>query len=92
MKGGLTMGMNGMGGLQTIQKILLYTQIVDSYVKLALDICLVIGVIVLIKYIRQRACIEKSKYDCRAKANEAQKIAQDMRPKTVEEEMVNMDI
>ncbi len=86
------MGMNGMGGLQTIQKILLYTQIVDSYVKLALDICLVIGVIVLIKYIRQRACIEKSQYDCSVKDKEVKKIVEDMRPKTVEEEMENMDI
>lgn len=86
------MGMNGMGGLQTIQKILLYTQIVDSYVKLALDICLVIGVIVLIKYIRQRACIEKSQHDCSAKIKETEKIVQDMKPKSVEEEMENMDI
>ena len=86
------MGMNGMGGLQTIQKILLYTQIVDSYVKLALDICLVIGVIVLIKYIRQRACIEKSQYDCSAKDKEVKKKVEDMRTKTLEEEMEIMDI
>ena len=86
------MGMNGMGALQTIQKILLYTQIVDGYVKLALNICLLVGVIVLIRYFLQKTAIEKAEHKCKMNDKLVKNIVDDMSPKTVEEAMENMDI
>ena len=76
----------------TIQKILWYSQIADTYVKLFLNICLVVGVIVLIRYINQRRKIELENHERIMKDAEAKKYIDRVVTQSVEEQMENMDV
>lgn len=84
--------MQNPGFMQTIQQILLYSQIADTYVKLFLNICLVVGVIVLIKYINQRRKIEIEAHERKMKDADAKAYLDRAVSQSVEERMENMDV
>lgn len=77
--------------MQKIQQILLYSQIADTYIKLFLNICLVIAVIYFIRYINQKRKIEKETHERRMKDAEAKAYLDRAVSQSIEEKMENMD-